>query len=747
MKKLALLMLMAVLALPMMAQGKFGEGADAVRRVTHVAPGPAFKSFKVTKVTKSREDVPSDKALVKIVVVDNPNHGEGSGVWGDGSGYQMLLDADANTYGTIIPEIGVLGSLTSSGDVPDETYAEFEYKIPENADGALTTSNVIVSGTGSVMIPAGIYDWCITNPTPGDRVWIASSDLFPGRYDNYEFRGGATYTFTISFAIEHDQTELVIDDPSVPTAPVDITADPAATTASIAWVAGENNSTWNLRYRPYVDPPQDRFWDFPLHGYQEQAAEFISFDADGDGYSWELTYTDGYNNDICYRSKSYDYGLALSPDNWLFTPPVVMGGKLRFKTWNGLSAWPDKIMVYVCTNLECDDLDEFTPVSGFIQPGGSPEEVEIDLGDFSGTGYIAFRHYDCSNEYYISIDDIEVTDPNHVVVPEWIEIDDVSSPYTIEGLTPETEYEAQIQGVASDGRLSNWNESTIFTTLAGSGEEPADVCATPDVDHVISGYEEATVIITNNEPGAEVYYEVSNYGVLIDAGSFTGDNYSFTISGVGDYVVTAVAKLNGMADSSLGYDLFTISEGQTPDTPEPDDMTIVLVIIDQYGYEHMFDLAKGDNGDYTTTVSLDYVPYGQFAWNPELSPAENNANRPNVPYYFLIDGVRYGASAELVATVLGTALDNELVEGEGFYTLPVGYNYNLGVAISSDGSQFYVYAAQAGFTNVNELNAGKIVAAVRYFNVMGQEMAWPQGVTIVVTTYTDGDTSVVKVMK
>jgi hypothetical protein len=50
-------------------------------------------------------------------------------------------------------------------------------------------------------------------------------------------------------------------------------------------------------------------------------------------------------------------------------------------------------------------------------------------------------------------------------------------------------------------------------------------------------------------------------------------------------------------------------------------------------------------------------------------------------------------------------------------------------------------------TKVNELNAGKTVANVRYFNVAGQEMAQPQGMTIQVTTYTDGTTSAVKVVK
>ena len=50
-------------------------------------------------------------------------------------------------------------------------------------------------------------------------------------------------------------------------------------------------------------------------------------------------------------------------------------------------------------------------------------------------------------------------------------------------------------------------------------------------------------------------------------------------------------------------------------------------------------------------------------------------------------------------------------------------------------------------TAVSELMSGKTVAAVRYFNLAGQEMQEANGVTIVVTTYTDGTTSAVKVMK
>lgn len=50
-------------------------------------------------------------------------------------------------------------------------------------------------------------------------------------------------------------------------------------------------------------------------------------------------------------------------------------------------------------------------------------------------------------------------------------------------------------------------------------------------------------------------------------------------------------------------------------------------------------------------------------------------------------------------------------------------------------------------TGVDELNAGKQVADVRYYNIAGQEMARPNGLTIQVTTYTDGTRSTTKVIK
>lgn len=129
-------------------------------------------------------------------------------VWGDGTGYQMLFDKTHSLYGTIIPTDGALSASCSGNET---LYSLFDYKIPVNADGNCTTQNIVINGTVSLTIPAGIYDWCITNPTPDDRIWIASSQgNVGGRQDDYEFEAGKTYEFTVTLVGQNDAVNVVI---------------------------------------------------------------------------------------------------------------------------------------------------------------------------------------------------------------------------------------------------------------------------------------------------------------------------------------------------------------------------------------------------------------------------------------------------------------------------------------------------------------------------------------------------------
>ncbi len=79
------------------------------------------------------------------------------------------------------------------------------------------------------------------------------------------------------------------------------------------------------------------------------------------------------------------------------------------------------------------------------------------------------------------------------------------------------------------------------------------------------------------------------------------------------------------------------------------------------------------------------------------------------------------------------------------WRIGIQLNYTVeGVTNKSDIVYLEVYPKP---TAAVEVNAGKTVAGVRYFNVAGQEMAQPSGLTIQVTTYSDGTTSAVKVVK
>jgi hypothetical protein len=129
-------------------------------------------------------------------------------IWGDGSGYQMLLDADATAFGATLPETGALSTSCSGNEA---IYAEFEYKIPTNADGNCSTQNIVYNNSVSIEIPAGTYDWCITNPTPGDRIWIAAANgNVGGRQNDYTFEAGRTYEFTVSMYGGNDGVDVTI---------------------------------------------------------------------------------------------------------------------------------------------------------------------------------------------------------------------------------------------------------------------------------------------------------------------------------------------------------------------------------------------------------------------------------------------------------------------------------------------------------------------------------------------------------
>ena len=583
---------------------KFNSNTTKTEQVVRkAAPGTVSTPYTVA-INSLRDDIPEGYCSITLAAGD---------VWQDGSGYQMLLDADANTYGTVIPETG---GLTTGGNASDATYAEFEYKIPENADGDMATTNIVLNDAVTILIPAGIYDWCITNPTPGDRVWIASSNgSIPGRYDDFEFAAGGTYIFTVSLGGSNDRVDLEILDPNAPVVPTNLTVDPAATTADVAW-ENDHDMAFNLRYRPWTDMsggPHE--WHFGIDTYEAEIDEgFWSYDADGDGFNWGLAYSSDAQDDVCFYSGSYVDGYATSPDNYLGTPTVALKGQLKFTLWGRSDYFPENLMVYAMLGEEVN-LDNLVPLfDADIISTVNPVEYTVDLSQFNGEmGCIVFRNYGTYDEWELYLDDIYVGDPNDAIQPEeWIYVNDLpGTNYTIEGLTPETTYEVEVQSVSEDGRTSDWTAPVVFTTLE-AGAQPTEKTQTPDGSYaVVSGQHEVVVTITP-------YEGVAYYRII-----FTADDGTVTESDWMEYV----DAFSVYEDGHYRVEFYAIADGKLPSDPGALEFTV--------------------------------------------SP----------------------------------------------------------------------------MTGIEEMTTGKTVAGVRYFNAVGQEMSQPNGLTIMVTTYTDGTTSAVKVMK
>ena len=626
MKKLTYLLVLAALALPMSAHNHFTTKAEAKKamaeqvvrhtdnpvvhpRVTHVATRPAL-------------NLAPGMVMVSLSV---PND-----IWDDGSGYQMLLDADHDAYGTLFFETGPL----AYGSVDDAVYAQFEYKIPENADGSIYTTNIVVEDWQTITIPAGTYDYVITNPTPYDYMWIASNfGDQPGRYDNFEFEPGMEYIFTVEmtdWGYDGVYLETIGEPvyPTIPEVPVGLTVDPGVRDAEVYWEREALESgnlpmvIWNLRYRPYDSSPAPEYpyylWDFEEAQNSDNSLQngWTSIDADGDGYTWYHLNTAGgvYNCHSGYghlTSASY-FGAALSPDNWLVSPEVVLNGQLSFWANGQDPSYAKEHFAAYVTVGDPNDLSGYVALSDVIEATGTCTEYTFDLSEYEGqTGHIAIRHFDCYDMFRLNIDDVAIGNPANRAA-EWTNMDHVDAPFTtLTGLEPETTYEVQVQAVDAYNYdlVSDWCESVVFTTLpeqAPQGQTAApEIVTTPD-DEVFT----FTGQVKEGDPEAEVSIYVINED---------GERVLVT----NPFVVTRTEE----------------------------DQIIQLVAV----------------------AHID----GQ------------------------IDG-------ETIITVLVPARK---------------------------------------ITGIDELMSGKSIATVRYFNMAGQEMQQPSGMTIVVTTYTDGTTTAAKVMK
>ena len=187
--------------------------------------------------------------------------------------------------------------------------------------------------------------------------------------------------------------------------------------------------TFYKRPEPAIPGMTYDFEDGTMQGW-------TSVDADGDGYGWYMgseimtgqTGNNGSNDFVL--SQSYYMGTVLYPDNYLVSPQVQLGGIVRFYACAQDASYAAEHfgLAVSTTNTNPSSfttIQEWTMTAKSVgEPNGKPIEGQrsgraqgnwyeytVDLSAYSGMGYVAIRHFNCSDWFYLNVDDITIGEP------------------------------------------------------------------------------------------------------------------------------------------------------------------------------------------------------------------------------------------------------------------------------------------------------------------------------------------------
>ncbi len=484
MKKLSLILLMAVLALPMLAQStETSKALSSVDRNVRTLKQNVMNPFKAFDGTLQSAAQTRADALYEWDFEDDEDFEGWSMIDADGDGECWVTD---DYYGHNGPNC--VWSYSWNGDAYSPDNWLISPEVPLGGILSLWAMNY----SSNYPEHFAIYVCEGTPTSTADFVQVTDDIEPPTVWTEYTVDLSAYVGKVGCFAIRHygttDMYRLYIDDISLsaklPDAPENLAVVPDVNTADVSWT-DDNNAAWNLRYMEIVPGSENNLlWDFEEdtngNANTELTGGWTAIDADGDGYEWYHLYGSNFNNHSGYghvTSASYQ-GSPLTPDNWLVSPEVKLDGKLSFWAAGQDPSYAEEVFaVYVNVGGDPTNTADFELISDAeLVASGEMTEFVFDLSGYEGAmGYVAIRHYNVTDMFRLNVDDIAIT---YVEPAEWITVEGVTNPYTIEGLTPETNYVVQVQGLDADGAASAWTESVAFTTL------PEPVVTIPDV-HIL----------------------------------------------------------------------------------------------------------------------------------------------------------------------------------------------------------------------------------------------------------------------
>ena len=390
--------------------------------------------------------------------------------------------------------------------------------------------------------------------------------------------------------------------------PTDVSASNITiNTADVSWTG--DAPSYNLRYRTFTEGDQVMFEGFEGLDSNALPEGWTTIDADGDGQAWYIFTPNGnedkYGNpwvfdESCATSASYNNG-ALTPDNWLVTPQIELNGMMHVWLRAQDPDWTYENFAIYLSTTGANVADFTTVLVPETSATGEYVEFTVDLSEYAGQrGYIAFRHFDCTDMFRLNVDNFSI---NSVVLGDWMSFNDVQSPFILDALAENTGYQVQVQGVYADGQ-SQWT-GTTFKTLS-TNPIATDVTVTPS-------HTSAEISWTGSSDSYEVKYRTAAH---------TGDEIFFEDfeSGIGDWTTSNTVGGSGVLDG-VGVDggsCFGFSYTTTPPqyliSPELSITEEALLCVSCKNYTTSYGVESFKLGYSTSTNSID-----DFTWGNKIN--------------------------------------------------------------------------------------------------------------------------------
>ncbi|MDO4728657.1 MAG: choice-of-anchor J domain-containing protein [Bacteroidota bacterium] len=222
--------------------------------------------------------------------------------------------------------------------------------------------------------------------------------------------------------------------------------------------------------------------------FENGSAMWQNVDNNNDNLMWEeISVGQAFNTDF-YGAKSmisYSYKQGapnngvITPDNLLISPAVDLTSAtgnvtLEFYIRTHLNYPADHLSVYVTTSNTPADILATTPLlQETVQEGGTNLRRRVDLSQFVGqTVYLTFRHHNCTDQFYVVLDNISVKNlPNNDVSVTSVDV----KKYLLANQNNPLKLQVENLGANEVNALTiNWNDgedhvATIPLTIPSGG--------------------------------------------------------------------------------------------------------------------------------------------------------------------------------------------------------------------------------------------------------------------------------------